>query len=78
MIAGTGTLNQLLQENVLEVRNVKKLRSYFLLEPASCSFDPESGRAQWNNSNPNIKQLKETFKVSPETMRRVLKGFELV
>ena len=51
--------------------------SYFILEPVNYGFD-QDGKAYWTNQNPNEKQLRETFKVSPETLERALKGFEII
>lgn len=59
-------------EEVVKVETKEQLRSYFLLEPASCVIEPD-GKAWWNNQNPNEKQVRETFKVSPETLERFLK-----
>lgn len=59
-------------EDVVEIKDKEHLRSYFLLEPVDCGIDPD-GKAHWHNQNPNEKQVRETFKVSPETLERFLK-----
>tara|TARA_B100001939_G_scaffold226796_1_gene195222 strand:+ start:142 stop:633 length:492 start_codon:yes stop_codon:yes gene_type:complete len=64
-------------EDVVKLTDKEQIRSYFRLEPMAYGFD-ENGRAYWINQNPNEKQIRETFKVSPETLERTLKGFELL
>ncbi len=58
-------------EDVVEIKDEKQLRSYFLLEPQSCILE-EDGKAWWHNQNPNEKQMRETFKVSEETLNKLL------
>ena len=57
-------------EGVVEITDKEQLRSYFLLEPADYGIEPD-GKAFWNNHNPNQKQMKETFRVSQETLNRL-------
>lgn len=64
-------------EGVVEITDKEQIRSYLLMPPAAYGFE-ENGKAYWINQNPNEKQLRETFKVSPETMERTLRGFELI
>jgi len=58
-------------ENSIQIEDKEQLRSYFLLEPANYTIEPD-GKAWWNNQNPNENQMRETFKVSPETLNRLL------
>lgn len=64
-------------EDVVELTDREQIRSYLTLEPVDYGFE-ENGRAYWINQNPNEKQIRETFKVSPQTLERTLKGFELL
>lgn len=64
-------------EGVVKITDKEQIRSYLLLEPTEYGIDGD-GRAYWVNQNPNEKQLRETFKVSPETMERTLRGFEFI
>jgi len=64
-------------EGVVKITDKEQIRSYLLLEPAGYGFE-ENGKAYWINQNPNEKQLRETFKVSPETMERAMKGFGFI
>lgn len=57
--------------DVVEITDKEQLRSYFLLEPVDYGIEPD-GRAHWHNQNPNEKQMRETFKVSEETINRLL------
>jgi hypothetical protein len=57
-------------EGTVQITDKEQLRSYFLLEPADYGIDPD-GKAHWNNQNPNQKQMKETFRVSQETLNRL-------
>lgn len=59
-------------DGVVEIKDKNQIRSYLYLEPMDYGFD-ESGKAYWQNQNPNEKQLRETFRVSPETLERFLK-----
>lgn len=58
-------------DGVVEIKDKEQLRSYFLLEPVNYSIEPD-GKAFWHNQNPNEKQMRETFKVSEETINRLL------
>ncbi len=64
-------------EGVVEIMDEEQIRSYLLLEPAAYGID-EDGKVHWHNHNPNEEQIRKTFKVSPETMERTLRGFELI
>ena len=57
-------------EGVVEITDKEQLRSYFLLEPANYTIEPD-GKAWWNNHNPNQEQMKETFRVSQKTLNRL-------
>jgi len=59
-------------EGVVEIKDKEQLRSYLLLEPADYNIEPD-GKAFWHNQNPNEKQMRETYKVSPETIDKLLK-----
>ena len=59
-------------DNVVKITNKKQIKSYLLLEPADYTIESD-GKVWWHNQNPNEKQLRETFKVSPETLERFLK-----
>lgn len=59
-------------ESVVEIKDKEQIRSYLLLEPAAYTIE-EDGKVWWHNQNPNEKQVRETFKVSPETLERFLK-----
>ena len=58
-------------EGVEEIKSPEDIRKHFLLEPASYGIDSD-GKCNWQNQNPNEKQLRETFKVSPQTLERIL------
>ena len=58
-------------DDAVEIKDKEQLRSYFLLEPVNYSIEPD-GKAFWHNQNPNEKQMRETFKVSEETINRLL------
>lgn len=64
-------------QDVVEIKDSEQVRSYLLLEPVDYGLNSE-GEAFWVNQNPNEKQLRETFKVSPETLHRTLLAFELI
>ncbi len=57
--------------NVVEINNKEQIRSYLLLEPASYGIESD-GKVWWHNHNPNEKQMRETFKVSSETIDKLL------
>jgi hypothetical protein len=59
-------------EDVIEIKDNEQLRSYFLLEPADYNIEPD-GKAFWHNQNPNEKQMRETYKVSSQTIDKLLK-----
>lgn len=59
-------------EDVVEIKDKKQLRSYFLLEPADYCIEPD-GKVYWQNQNPNEKQMRETYKVSSQTIDKLLK-----
>lgn len=59
-------------EDVVEIIDKEQIRSYLGLEPASYLIEPD-GKVWWHNHNPNEQQLRETFKVSPETLEKFLK-----
>jgi len=58
--------------DVVKITDKKQIRSYLLLEPVDYTIEPD-GKVWWHNQNPNEKQLRETFKVSPETLEKFLK-----
>ncbi len=58
--------------DVVEITDKEQIRSYLLLEPVNYTIEPD-GKVWWHNQNPNEKQLRETFKVSPETLEKFLK-----
>lgn len=58
-------------KDVVEIKDKEQLRSYFLLEPAAYGIDTD-GKVYWHNQNPNEKQMRETFKVSSQTIDRLL------
>ena len=58
-------------EGVEEIKSPEDIRKHLLLEPASYGIDSD-GKCVWQNQNPNEKQLRETFKVSPQTLERFL------
>lgn len=58
--------------DVVEITDKEQIRSYLLLEPVDYTIEPD-GKVWWHNQNPNEKQLRETFKVSPETLEKFLK-----
>jgi hypothetical protein len=59
-------------ESVVEIKDKEHLRSYLLLEPADYGIS-SNGKAYWHNQNPNEKQMRETYKVSTDTINRLLK-----
>jgi hypothetical protein len=59
-------------EDVVEIIDKEQIRYYLRLEPVNYCIEPD-GKVWWHNQNPNEKQLRETFKVSPETLERFLK-----
>lgn len=58
-------------EEVEKIKSPKCIRKRLLLEPKSYGID-SNGLCYWNNQNPNEKQIRETFKVSPQTLERFL------
>lgn len=58
-------------EGVEEIKSAEDIRKHLLLEPASYGIDSD-GKCNWQNQNPNEKQLRETFKVSPQTLERFI------
>lgn len=58
-------------EEVEEIKSPEDIRKHLLLEPKSYGID-SNGICHWQNQNPNEKQLRETFKVSPQTLERFL------
>ncbi len=59
-------------KDITEIKDKEHLRTHFLLEPATCIIQPD-GKAWWHNHNPNEKQMKETYKVSPEKIDKLLR-----
>jgi hypothetical protein len=59
-------------EDVVEIKDKEQLRSYFLLEPADYGIEPD-GKVYWQNQNPNEKQMRETYKVSSQTIDKLLR-----
>jgi hypothetical protein len=57
---------------VVEITTKEQIRSYLLLEPADYCIESD-GKVWWHNHNPNRKQLEETYKVSNETLEKLLK-----
>ena len=57
--------------DVVEIKDKEHLRSYLLLEPADYNIEPD-GKAFWHNQNPNEKQMRETYKVSSQTIDKLL------
>jgi hypothetical protein len=58
-------------DGVIKITDKEQIKSYLLLEPANYTIEPD-GKIWWHNQNPNEKQLRETFKVSPETLEKFL------
>lgn len=58
-------------ENVVEIKDKEQIRSYLLLEPVSYGLESD-GKSWWHNQNPNETQMRSTFKVSEETLQRLL------
>jgi len=58
-------------DGCIEIENKEQLRSYLLLEPVDYGIDFD-GKAYWHNQNPNEKQMRETYKVSPKTIDKLL------
>jgi hypothetical protein len=58
-------------EDVVKITDKEQLRSYLLTEPADYNIEPD-GKAWWHNQNPNEKQMRETYKVSSQTIDKLL------
>jgi hypothetical protein len=58
-------------DDVVKIENEEQILSYLSLEPVDYGIDPD-GKAHWHNQNPNEKQIRETYKVSQETLNRIL------
>ena len=59
-------------EDIVEIKDKEQLRSYFLLEPADYGIELD-GKVYWQNQNPNEKQMRETYKVSSQTIDKLLR-----
>jgi hypothetical protein len=58
-------------EDVVKITDKEQIRSYLLTEPAHYTLEPD-GKAWWHNQNPNEKQMRETYKVSSQTIDKLL------
>lgn len=58
-------------DNVIEIADKEQIRSYLLLEPAHYTIEPD-GKVWWHNHNPNEEQIRKTYKVSQETLEKLL------
>ncbi len=57
--------------DVVEIKTKDQIRRYLLLKPVVCEIEND-GKAWWYNQNPNKEQMENTFKVSKETINRIL------
>lgn len=58
-------------EDIVEITDKEQIRSYLLLDPVDYKLEPD-GKAFWHNQNPNEKQIRETYKISEQTLQRLL------
>lgn len=58
-------------DNVIEIKTKEQIRSYLLLEPVDYAIESD-GKVWWHNHNPNKDQLRKTYKVSSETLEKLL------
>jgi hypothetical protein len=59
-------------DDIVEIKTKEQIRSYLLLEPVTYELEPD-GKIWWHNENPNESQIRKTFKVSNDTIERILK-----
>jgi hypothetical protein len=57
--------------DVVKITDKEQIRSYLLLAPADYTLESD-GKSWWHNQNPNEKQMRETYKVSSQTIDKLL------